>query len=118
MGRKKSKKIGIGGVSNLEADILKIVWETDQITVRDVYDELRKRRRGRRYVPYTTVMSTMSKLAKKRLLQQNKTAKAYRYTAAVSREDLAKSIVQNVIEKILDGDASILKLGVATPTTQ
>lgn len=110
MGRKKSEKLGIGGISTLEADIMKIVWQAKDITVREVYDELRKRRRGRRYVPYTTVMSTMTKLARKDLLDQNKNAKAYRYHAAVTREELAKSIISTVVDKILDGEKSALKV--------
>ena len=81
--KKKSEEIGINGlnsISNLEAEIMKIIWEKGKVTVREVHEnmlrkEIESKEQG--FIPYTTVMSTMTTLAEKRLLKQDKTAKTY-----------------------------------------
>ena len=52
------------GIGSLEADILAVVWEKDETTVRAVYETLRERRT----IAYTTVMTVMNNLVKKHLL--------------------------------------------------
>jgi predicted transcriptional regulator len=54
------------------------------------------------FIPYTTVMSTMTTLAEKKLLKQDKTAKTYIYSAAVDNKELSKSIIKSVSEKLLE----------------
>ena len=51
-------------------------------------------------------MSTMTTLADKKLLKQDKTAKTYIYTAAVDKKELSKSIIQSVSDKLLEESAS------------
>ena len=112
--KKKSKEIGIDGlnsISNLEADIMKIVWDREKITVREVHEimlreEIKKKKQG--FIPYTTVMSTMTTLAEKSLLKQNKSGKTYIYSAAVNKKQLSKSIIKSVASKLLNGAASNL----------
>ena len=45
-----------------ELEIMKVVWERDSVTVRDVYQALL----GRRKVAYTTVMTMMKILEQKK----------------------------------------------------
>lgn len=106
--KKKSEEIGINGlnsISNLEAEIMKIIWEKGKVTVREVHEnmlrkEIESKEQG--FIPYTTVMSTMTTLAEKRLLKQDKTAKTYIYSAAVDKKELSKSIIKSVSEKLLE----------------
>ena len=107
--KKKSEEIGINGfnsISNLEADIMKIAWNSKIITVREVHEtmlkqEMEKKEHG--FIPYTTVMSTMATLAGKGLLKQDKSARTYIYSAAIDRKELSKSIITSIVEKLLDG---------------
>ncbi len=109
--KKKSEEIGINGlnsISNLEAEIMKIVWEKEKVTVREVHEtmlrkEIEKKEQG--FIPYTTVMSTMTTLADKKLLKQNKAAKTYIYSAAVDKKELSKSIIKSVSDKLLEEGA-------------
>ncbi|MDZ7837695.1 MAG: BlaI/MecI/CopY family transcriptional regulator [Actinomycetota bacterium] len=107
--RKKSQEIGISGlnsISNLEAGIMKVVWEKEKATVREVHELMLRKEMGEKqngFIPYTTVMSTMNTLADKGLLEQDKSAKTYIYSPAVTKTQLAKSIFQSVADKILDG---------------
>src|SRR5665647_3673562 len=106
--KKKSEEIGINGfssISNLEADIMKIVWDSKRITVREVHEimlkqEMEKKEHG--FIPYTTVMSTMTTLAEKGLLKQDKSSKTYIYSAAVDNRELSKSIIKSVADKLLE----------------
>ena len=109
--KKKSEEIGINGlnsISNLEADIMKIVWERKKVTVREVHEymlriEIESKKEG--FIPYTTVMSTMTTLAEKGLLKQDKSSKTYIYSAAVNNRELSKSIIKSVADKLLEGSS-------------
>lgn len=101
----KSNKIGISGIGKLEADIMNIIWKSEKsVTVRDVYEELRKKRK----IAYTTVMTVMNNLSEKKLLNQDRAATAYVYTATKTNIEVATSIVDNVVEKILNGSVAPL----------
>lgn len=109
--KKKSNKIGINrlsSISNLEADIMNIVWSKEKITVREVHEiillkEIKKKQHG--FIPYTTVMSTMAILTDKGLLKQDKSAKTYIYSSAMDKKELSKNIIMSVVEKLLNSDS-------------
>ncbi len=87
-------------LGDLEADIMEIVWERpveQGTTVRDVFEILYERRR----LAYTTVMSTMARLAKKRLLRVDKVDHAYIYYPAVSEEELVSLFVGRILDDLL-----------------
>jgi len=114
--KKKSEEIGINSlnsISNLEANIMKIIWERGKATVREVHEimlrqEMEKKQHG--FIPYTTVMSTMNTLAEKGLLKQDRSAKTYIYSPAVTKTELARSIIKSVAEKILEGTPQLKKV--------
>ena len=112
--KKKSEEIGINGlnsISNLEAEIMKIVWEKEKVTVREVHETMLKReieKKDQGFIPYTTVMSTMTTLSEKGLLKQDKRSKTYIYSAAVDKKELSKGIIKSVAEKLLEESAKTL----------
>jgi predicted transcriptional regulator len=112
--KKKSQEIGISGlnsISALEAEIMKIVWNKKSITVREVHEiiligEIGKKEHG--FIPYTTIMSTMSALADKGLLKQDKSSKTYIYSAGINKKELSSSIIKSVAEKLLNNTSNEL----------
>lgn len=82
----------------LEQDVMEAVWQLGESTVRDVHGLLA----ADRTIAYTTVMTTMSRLATKGLLVRDTEALAHRYRAAVSREHYARSTVEGVMGWLLD----------------
>lgn len=100
--RTRSKKLGINGLSTLEADIMDIVWKHKKTTVREVHETMLEEG----YLPYTTVMAAMNNMAQKGILKQNKQDKAYVYSAAMPREKMAASIIDAVVSKVLKGQSS------------
>lgn len=78
----------------LEEDIMEAVWETGVVTVRDVHRALR----DGRPVAYTTVMTTLGRLAEKGFLRRIEDQPAHRYVALVSRDQYARSTVKSVVD--------------------
>jgi len=66
--------------------------------VRAVYETLRERRT----IAYTTVMTVMNNLVKKHLLSQDKTAIAYVYTPAIPGREVAQTVLESVVHKLID----------------
>lgn len=87
-------------LGDLEAEIMELVWErpADQgITVRDVFEVLYERRR----LAYTTVQSTMHRLAKKRLLRAKTEEHAHVYFPVLTQEELVARIMGRVLDGLL-----------------
>lgn len=82
----------------LEQDVMDVVWRLGDATVRDVHDELA----GSREIAYTTVMTTMARLARKGILQRDTGGLAHRYRPALSRDQYARGAVGDVLTWLLD----------------
>jgi len=82
----------------LEQDVMEVVWRLGDATVRDVHGELA----DTRTIAYTTVMTTMTRLATKGLLKRDTASLAHHYRPAVSRERYARSAVGDVLSWLLE----------------
>ena len=100
---KSTKGAPFTGIGSLEADILAIIWERQQATVRDVYETLREQRQ----IAYTTVMTVMNNLVKKELLSQDRTSIAYVYTPAIPGKEVASTILDSVVQRLFRGRSNI-----------
>ncbi|MFA5881438.1 MAG: BlaI/MecI/CopY family transcriptional regulator [Eubacteriales bacterium] len=95
----KPHKMGYKKVlGDLEAEVMKIVWKADRVTVRDVYEKLRPEKN----LAYTTIMTIMSRLAGKGLLQKEPQGNAYLYSPTISESDFAKQVVSEVLDGLLE----------------
>lgn len=81
----------------LEAEIMDVVWDSGEVTVRDVHQNLS----ANRTIAYTTVMTTLGRLADKGLLRRIEDQPAHHYTAVVSRDQYARSTVKSVVDWLL-----------------
>lgn len=82
----------------LEQDVMDVVWKLGDATVRDVHDVLSDQRK----IAYTTVMTTMTRLASKGLLARDTAGLAHRYSPAVSRDHYARSTVGEVLSWLFE----------------
>ena len=89
-------------LGDLEVDIMEIIWVKADVTVREVADHLKRQRD----IAYTTVMTVMSRLADKGLLQKLKQGNAYRYRPTYSKEEFTQSTVKRIIRELLGDFAS------------
>lgn len=74
-------------LGRLEAEVMELVWRHAPVTAREVCDRLS----GKRERAYTTIMTTMDRLHRKRLLVREKDGLAWRYRPAMSRAEYQKA---------------------------
>ncbi len=78
----------------LETDIMQIIWQDERSTVKKVHRKLSQQRD----IAYTTVMTTLGRLADKGLVRRVEDQPAHRYSALVSRDEYARSTVKSVVD--------------------
>jgi len=86
-------------LGDLEAEIMEVIWTLptgEGITVRAIFEVLYERR----HLAYTTVMSTMARLAKKKVLQVEKQDQAYLYTPVFSEQEFISRFVSRILEDL------------------
>jgi len=83
---------------------MKIVWERDRATVRDVYEALL----GRRKVAYTTVMTMMKILEQKKYLKKSQVDRAYVYRPAQPKRQVIGAMVREFVNRVFNGSAEPL----------
>lgn len=78
---------------------MRIVWsQLEDVSVGDVHTALAQTQQA----AYTTVKTTMERLADKGILSQTRGSKAYLYRAAVSQEELERRIVTATIDRLME----------------
>ena len=87
-----------------ELEIMKIVWNRKNATVRDVYEALREQRQ----IAYTTVMTMMKILEKKKFLKKTQQDRAFVYQPVRPKEQVIRTMVQDFVTRVFDGSAEPL----------
>src|SRR6185369_5137891 len=87
-----------------ELEIMKVVWDRDSVTVRDVYEALLERRK----VAYTTVMTMMKILEQKQYLKKSQVDRAYVYSPAQPKRQVIGDMVRDFINRVFNGSAEPL----------
>jgi predicted transcriptional regulator len=86
-------------LGDLEAEIMEAIWArpSDQGTlVRDIFEVLSTRRR----IAYTTVMNTMTRLAKKHFLRVEKKEQSYLYYPTSTRQEFISRFVSHILDDL------------------
>jgi predicted transcriptional regulator len=88
-------------LTGAELEIMHIVWNLEQATVRDVYEALLKRRK----VAYTSVMTMMKILEQKGHLKKKQHDRAYVYQPARPRSQVLAAMVRDFVDRVFQGVA-------------
>ena len=83
---------------------MKVVWRTGPATVRDIYEDLLKRRR----IAYTSVMTMMNVLERKGHLRKSSQDKAYVYEPTAPQQRVLSSMVGEFVDRVFNGSAAPL----------
>jgi predicted transcriptional regulator len=86
-------------LTDQELEIMKIVWDRESATVRDVYETLRTRRQ----IAYTTVMTMMRILERKGHLRVSRADRAYLYRPARPRQRVLGEMVREFVDRVFGG---------------
>ncbi len=87
-----------------ELEIMKLVWERDSATVRDVYEALLERRK----IAYTTVMTMMKILESKGYLKKRRQERAFVYWPADNKEKVIGKMIREFMDRVFNGSAEPL----------
>jgi BlaI family transcriptional regulator, penicillinase repressor len=94
-------------ISETELAVLKVLWDLEAATVREVHAVLR--RQGRKWA-YTTVQTLLNRLQAKGCAASEKGGPAHVYRPAVSRDQLLKKRLGDLADELCEGTASPLVL--------
>ncbi|HEX7958340.1 MAG TPA: BlaI/MecI/CopY family transcriptional regulator [Terriglobales bacterium] len=87
-----------------ELEILKVVWQRGQATVREVYEDLLKNRK----IAYTTVLTMMGILERKGHLKKTAGPRAYIYGPAQPQSQVVGTMVREFLNRVFNGSAKPL----------
>ena len=89
-----------------ELEIMKIVWELGSATVREVYETLLSQRK----IAYTTVMTMMKIMEKKRYLKRRLDGRAFVYEPSQPKNQTIRELVREFVNRVFNGSAEPLLL--------
>ena len=94
-GFKSSQQILDSRLGALEREVMAVVWKAGAISVREACERLDAS------VAYTTVMTTMDRLFKKRLLARRKVGRAFLYSATATRDEMEGAVATELMQTLL-----------------
>jgi len=87
-----------------ELEIMKLVWQRGDATVRDIYEALLERRK----IAYTTVMTMMKILEAKGYLKKRRQDRAYLYRPAHPKNQVIGGMIREFVDRVFNGSAEPL----------
>lgn len=82
----------------LETEIMQLAWNDQATTVKKIHHALQ----ANREIAYTTVMTTMTRLAEKGVLTRKREGLAYIYAPAISKREFETMMVRRVLDGLMD----------------
>ena len=89
-----------------EFHILGVIWERESATVREVYDELSKRRE----IGYTTVLKLMQIMTEKGLLERDTSVRPQVFWAAIPQQQTQKMLLRDLLDRAFSGSPGSMVL--------
>jgi len=86
-----------------EMEILQVLWQKGNATVREVHEALNKKDSG-----YTTTLKLMQILHEKGMVERDTNQKTHIYKALVSQDKTEKQLVNKMIDNVFNGSAARL----------
>jgi BlaI family transcriptional regulator, penicillinase repressor len=87
-----------------ELEIMKVVWERNEVTVRDVYETLR----ARRPIAYTTVLTMMKVLDRKGFVEADRAERTHVYRPAKPQQRVVGDMLRDFVDRVFNGSAEPL----------
>lgn len=88
-----------------ELEVMRVLWRNERATAREVWAELQKIGSG---WTYATVNTLLQRLESKGLAGSDKTKMTYTYWPKITRQQVVKRRVKQIVEKLCDGKGAPL----------
>jgi BlaI family transcriptional regulator, penicillinase repressor len=92
--------------TDVELQILRILWERGPSPVREIHAQLG----AEKGTSYSTTVKMLAVMLQKGLVKRNENAQPHVYRAMLTREGAGRRMVRSLIEKVFEGSASNLVL--------
>ena len=95
--------------TELELQILKVLWDNEPMTVREVREALELAGRSLAHTTVITMLGTMvdkGQIEKLDPLQ----GKAFRFTPRIARDDVSRGMLGDLVDRVFDGSAEAVIL--------
>jgi predicted transcriptional regulator len=102
-GFRRPSELASLALGRLERQVLEEIWRRGETSVRDIFLSFNEQ------VAYTTLMTTLDRLYKKRILSRRKDGRAFIYSALVTRDEFEQGIAEDVIDGLLGRGASAVE---------
>jgi BlaI family penicillinase repressor len=101
-------------IPDSELDVLKVLWDRGQATVREVLQTLRDaghvgNKDGKPW-SYATVATLLDRLETKKVVESDRTDQAFTYRPIVSARDVQQKRVESLVDKLYQGEPGLLVL--------
>lgn len=95
---------GLPQPTKTELNILSILWQKGECTVREVHEALNEEEPS----GYTTALKMLQVMHQKGLVHRDDSQRAHVYAAAISKEETQTSFVSDIVNRLFDGSTSQL----------
>ncbi len=101
-------------IPDSELDVLKVLWQRGQATVREVFEALKAaghtgEKKGQPW-SYATIATLLDRLEMKKVVVSNRAEQAFVYRPIVSPAEVQQRRVDNLVEKLYEGEPGLLVL--------
>ncbi len=93
--------------TDAELEILNVLWDRGPSTVREVHEEVARRKPTQ----YTTVLKLLQIMAEKRLVRRDERQRAHVYEAGRPQEWTQRQLAGDLLQRAFGGSAKSLVLG-------
>lgn len=94
-------------IPDSELDVLKVLWDRGEATVREVLETLRSA--GRQW-SYATVATLLDRLESKGVVTSDRSELAFVYRPVISNQEVRQKRVTGLVEKLYQGEPGLLVL--------
>lgn len=93
--------------TELELQILKILWQKSPLLARDVQAVLAEEGRD---LAKTSIITTLNTMVVKKYLTRSKQANMYLFTPRITESEVGDRVLEDVVDRVFDGSTSAVLL--------
>ncbi len=97
--------------TELELLILQVLWEESPLPVSDVQQRL-ARGQAQRPLTYSTVITVLNVMVRKKYLMRKKKGKAFLYSPLLAKNRVSQGILGDIVDRVFDGSASSVMMNI------
>ena len=91
-------------LSDLQLDVLRVIWRDDEATVAKVHQELLPKRG----LATTTIATVLTRLEKRGVLSHRREGRQFVYRSSITHEEAQRNMVAELTDRVFNGDAAEL----------